>query len=678
MRAPEPEVRRARWGEIRASLAALAGFYLVAGLYLQPIGRVWRTHLAPPAGDAVFNLYLLKWVGHAARAGFAGFWDPPFFYPAKGVLAYSDHLLGPGLVAAAWNAVVPGWIGAYNLLFLSSFALTGWTLCWVLRRSGRSWAAALLGGALYAFCPFRWDQVPHLQVLLMAAIPPALWTFDRLLARPSWGRAAGFLACYALHLSGGCYLAAMIHVPLLVLACNRLPELWRGRRRLGGRGLAILAAAAVAATALLVATFREYARVAARDHLAWSARTVRLWGASLLSWLQPSGSNLYAAWWPAALVRPENALFPGFMAIALCVVAAVLGGREARAPATVCPSAPSLPTPPAHGATSATAVVVRRWGWRLVPLALAILGWLAGELLTWSGTPRFGALAGRLLPLRSYSLPFALVLAGAALWAVLHRRETGRWPGQWIARLEPWPRGVLLAGATTALLSTPLLYLPLRHLLPGLAAMRVPARFQAFTMLAIAFFAAAGFDALVARWRGGAATRPRRRVALLTAAVLIAALVEGAPRPLPWDVLPDEDDFPNVYYWLSDQPDFHALLELPLEDDPAPESRGQAAIWAMYFGTLDWHPLVNGFSAHAPFDYQRLAGGCCDPMPKPPALAWLWSRGVSHLLVHRAELARAERDALERWASTPSNRAELVYAGEGDRVYRLHPPPPGP
>ena len=93
----------------------------------------------------------------------------------------------------------------------------------------------------------------------------------------------------------------------------------------------------------------------------------------------------------------------------------------------------------------------------------------------------------------------------------------------------------------------------------------------------------------------------------------------------------------------------------------------------MYFGTLGWHPLVNGFSAHAPLDYQRFAAGCCDPMPAPPALEWLRRRGVSHLLVHRSEFSRAERDALERWASTPSNRAELVYAGGGDRVYRLRP-----
>ena len=78
-------------------------------------------------------VYLLKWVGHAAGRGFEGFWEAPFFYPSHHVLAWSDHMLGPGLMAAAWNAIVPGWVGAYNVLFLSAFACTGTAMAWVLR-----------------------------------------------------------------------------------------------------------------------------------------------------------------------------------------------------------------------------------------------------------------------------------------------------------------------------------------------------------------------------------------------------------------------------------------------------------------------------------------------------------------------------------------------------------------
>src|SRR5205807_4476776 len=94
-------------GEAWRLAAAFAGYALLAALYLRPIWRVLGTHLAAGLGDPLFNLYILKWVAHEAHLGFAGFWDAPFFYPAHDVLAYSDHLLGPGLAAAAFTALVP-------------------------------------------------------------------------------------------------------------------------------------------------------------------------------------------------------------------------------------------------------------------------------------------------------------------------------------------------------------------------------------------------------------------------------------------------------------------------------------------------------------------------------------------------------------------------------------------
>ncbi|HVT15720.1 MAG TPA: hypothetical protein VHQ90_05980 [Thermoanaerobaculia bacterium] len=657
--------------ELAASLAALTGFYLVAGLYLRPIWRIWRTHITPSLWDPLLAVYLLKWTGHELGRGFAGFWDAPFFYPTRGVLAYTDHQLGPGLVATAWQAVVPGWVGAYNMLFLSSFALTGWTTTWVLRRSGRSWWAALLGGALYAFAPFRWDQVQHFDVLLMAAVPLTLWSFDRLLARPSWMTAAGFLVCYAVHLSGGCYLAGMIQFPLLVLAANRLPELWHGRRRLGAGGFALLAATAAVAAGLLAATFFEYWRVSARDALAWRADTARHWSASLLSFLQPSDSNLYAALWAPSLFRAENSLFPGIVATALCALGAWrlfprrrepggLGAGPARGAAADPPSGLHSGPPPRRSA--------RRW--RLLPLAVALLGLVGAELLTW----RPAALAP--WTPRSERLPFALCVTGVLLWALLCRKLEGRWPGQEVAALAPWPRGLLLAGLATLLLSTSLFYVPLSEVVPGLASMRVPARFQAFTMLTIAFGAAAAADRLAERWRAGGGPRAEARgTALFVPVALLAALVECAPWPLPWVAVPEERDFPPVYAWLAGQADVHALLELPLQD-PALEGRGSPAIQAMYYGTRHWHPIVNGYSTYFPPAYRRLEETCCDPAPDPATLDGLTGQGVTHLLIHihRSRLRRRwERRALEEWEALNARRCEVVYRDGDDVVYRLRP-----
>jgi hypothetical protein len=78
----------------------------------------WRlaNRLGPDQGDPIFYVYLLKWVAHRLPEGLAGLWNPPFFHPMPGVLALSDHLLGPGVAFAALRAAGLPALAAYNLL----------------------------------------------------------------------------------------------------------------------------------------------------------------------------------------------------------------------------------------------------------------------------------------------------------------------------------------------------------------------------------------------------------------------------------------------------------------------------------------------------------------------------------------------------------------------------------
>jgi hypothetical protein len=643
---------------------ALAGYALLAAFYLRPIWRVFGTHITGGLGDPLFNLYILKWVAHEAHRGFAGFWEAPFFHPAHDVLAYSDHLLGPGLAAAAFTSLVPAglprWVPAYNLVLWSSFAATGLAACFVLRRGGIGWAAAWLGGVMYAFSPFRWDQLPHVQILLMPLIPLTLWSFDRLLASPSRSRAALLLVCYLLHLSGGCYLALMIHVPLAVLLANRLPELRRGGR--WRAELPLLGGTAMIAAAAAGSLFGKYRQVSRAAGFHWGPGVMRTWGASLLSYLTPSDSNLYSGLWPASLHRPENTLFPGWLAAGLALLGAADLWRRRRSAATAGGPAGDRP-----------ALAVELPAWRRAVLmalpALAAVGWLAGEARTWS-MPVTGAFHLTGLPrwaTRNYSVPLALVVLGSCGWLALRRRWGGS-PPPWWNEIDPWQRGLLAAGAVTAALSFPIFFDPLARLLPGLAAMRVPARFNAFTSLVIAWLAAAALDRRI-RGRPAAA---RRRGALIATVVAALLLVEVCPRQVGWDELEDEDDFPDVTQWIADQPDIHALLEIPLAD-PSLTAPYLVNISYMYYGTLHWKPLVNGYSAHVPLATEWLSQRCCWPAPDAATLARLRRWGVTHIVIHRSELPLWQRQELDRWEAT--GQADLLYAGGGDRVYRIRPGP---
>jgi hypothetical protein len=175
------------------NLLAAAGVLLFYAalclLYFRSLAGTLGDRILGLSGDPVFNLYVLKWSAHQLSIGLPGLWDANFFYPARGVLAFSDHLLGPAaqLLALLGLGAVPSAVAGYNLLLLSSFFLSAATTAWVLRQSGRSWTAAALGGAMFAFAPLRWAHLDHIQILLWPGLGFALGCGAWLLARRRWG-----------------------------------------------------------------------------------------------------------------------------------------------------------------------------------------------------------------------------------------------------------------------------------------------------------------------------------------------------------------------------------------------------------------------------------------------------------------------------------------------------------
>ena len=217
----EADPSRPRWRRALPWLALAAVYTAVSLVYFWPLPRLWGDHIGPDLGDPLFDLYVLKWGVHQIRLGLPDVWDANIFYPTRGALAFSDHLLGPAAQLALFLTVIPNAIAGFNFLFVSSFVASALTTAWVLRRSGLSWTASVLGGWMYAFSSFRLSQMSHLQVLIAQWVPLTLWFWDRLLAERRARDAALFLLFYLLNLSGGCYLAYMIHFPLLAIFLSR-------------------------------------------------------------------------------------------------------------------------------------------------------------------------------------------------------------------------------------------------------------------------------------------------------------------------------------------------------------------------------------------------------------------------------------------------------------------------
>jgi len=203
-----------------------------------------------------------------------------------------------------------------------------------------------------------------------------------------------------------------------------------------------------------------------------------------------------------------------------------------------------------------------------------------------------------------------------------------------------------------------IVYLPLAAVLPGLAGMRVPARFYPFVSFSLAWFAARTLDGWLRRL-ASAGLRTVRVVRIVRTVRIVATLAAGffllaelAPRPLDWSRVPGEAELPAVYHWLAGRDDVRAVLELPLRDDVSEATY-------LYAGTLHWKPLFNGYSGYNAPRYTGLRRFCCHPVPEGETLARLRRWGVSHVLIHMDALPAGEREAGRRLETTAGDPARI-------------------
>ena len=209
-------------------------------------------------GDSLLNCWILSWgAEHATRlatgdlAAFGEYWNAPIFHPAPLALAYSEHMFAQAVQIAPVYALTQNILLCYNLLFLSTFVLSGLGMYLLVREFTASGLAALAAGAFYGFAMYRLPQFTHLQVLSSQWLPFALYGFRRFFVHRRWrALAVATAALTAQNLSCGYYL--LCFPPFVAAYC--LAEIaargaWRDRRVIGG--LAASAAVVVLVTAPL-------------------------------------------------------------------------------------------------------------------------------------------------------------------------------------------------------------------------------------------------------------------------------------------------------------------------------------------------------------------------------------------------------------------------------------------
>src|SRR4249919_1174138 len=160
-------------------------------------GMMWPEvrHIADsavPHQDVYFNMWRLQWIAHALATSPTNIFNANIFYPEPRTLLFSDAMLVQGVIAAPliWMGVWP--VLVHNIMLLGAIVVSAGAMFALVHYLTRSRGAALLAGAIFAFAPYRFEHIMHMELQWTMWMPLAFLALHRTL---DTGRLRDGLAC---------------------------------------------------------------------------------------------------------------------------------------------------------------------------------------------------------------------------------------------------------------------------------------------------------------------------------------------------------------------------------------------------------------------------------------------------------------------------------------------------
>lgn len=273
---------------------------------------------------------------------------------------------------------------------------------------------------------------------------------------------------------------------------------------------------------------------------------------------------------------------------------------------------------------------------------------------------------------------------------ISQRKRRGTWDkegkllaptvGQWIYLTVFLVTVLLMLGPELSIppqgLRLPLPYLWLYRFVPGLQGLRTPARFWGVGLLALSVLAAYSVASLLTRFKGNASRGPvasyAHRSTLFTVGLLVLLGAEFWSVPAPVAIVPVGESVPMVYRRLRDDPIHQLIVELPM---PLKLNTSETIVTEtirMYYSTIHWKRLVNGYVAFDLPDRDRLAEEL-RTFPDEATIERLRALGVDTILIHQNKLLPKEWNRI--WTSLMAYSADLKLLDclEGICLFRLRP-----
>jgi hypothetical protein len=308
-----------------ATLAVLGLFGLLTIVATWPLA--WHlSSQAPPHQDVYFNMWRLRWFAHAMVIAPAQLFDANIFYPEPGTLALSDAMIVEGIVASPliWAGMNP--VLVQNVLVLAAMAGSGAAMFALARYLTGSRGAGIIAGIIFAFAPYRFEHIMHMELQWAMWSPLAFLALHRTLDTGHWKYGIATGVCVALQILSSIYYGIFVATLIAIAAILLLP---RDRAAPLSRTLCALAAGALLGAVIAGAYARPYlsthARVGDRpiaEISSFSARPSSYLVATPGNWIYGWSANRRAG-------GPERRLFPGLIPVVLAI-AGVLVCRPSR------------------------------------------------------------------------------------------------------------------------------------------------------------------------------------------------------------------------------------------------------------------------------------------------------------------------------------------------------------
>lgn len=305
-----PEYRRAlpnfRW--LMSCLLTLALVGAGIAMTFQPTLMSGFARLQNDPGDSRLNNYILEhhWLWLNRVPLHASLWDPPFFYPKKNVLAYSDTL--SSLAPVYWLWRVMGFAPEISFaLWMITLCLLNYLLAlWLLTRAiGVDWLSANFGAYIISFGNSRMAQLGHQQLISHAYTLLAILSLVMIfrhnprtqppISRRRWILA--FFVCFAAQFYASFYYGYFLFLVLLI-GCIWAVALPRFRQTLKDAVLTDQLGwlyGMLLAAILLAPLVYHYALVV-RELGTWDRETGREGLPRLASYFWMGGENRFYGW----------------------------------------------------------------------------------------------------------------------------------------------------------------------------------------------------------------------------------------------------------------------------------------------------------------------------------------------------------------------------------------------